>query len=242
MARGIAHIGVLKVIDQYKIPVEFISATSSGSVVGAAYAAGIKVRLIEEIGLKVKWGRIIRASFFRPGFISEKVIEELIVEHIGDKEFSDLKIPFSVVVADLTTGQPVVINQGKVAKAVAAASSFPGIFAPGEINRRPVVDGGIVDNLPVDAVNKMGANYVIASDVIPSGPIHDIPRDPLHVFSRALDIALHRMSISQRKRANVLIEPRYKEYVWPYDLHQAKLLISAGEEAAHLTLGHLRRV
>jgi len=241
VARGIAHIGVLKVIEQYKIPIDFIAATSSGSIAGAAYAAGLETRLIEEIGLRISWGKILRVAFFRPGFVSGEGIKDLIIKYVGDKVFSELKIPLTVVGTDLRNGKPVIINRGRVAKAVAASSAFPGLFAPEEINRRMVIDGGIAENLPVDVVKKMGANYVVASDVIPSGSVHYMPKDPIQVFSRSLDIVLHQLSVRERKKANILIEPMMEEDIWPFDLHKAKALIAAGEAAAHKALRGLRR-
>ncbi|MFH1683327.1 MAG: patatin-like phospholipase family protein [Candidatus Margulisiibacteriota bacterium] len=241
VARGIAHIGVLKVIEKYKIPIEYISATSSGAISGAAYAAGMEVRLIEEIGMRISWGKILRVAFFRPGFVSGEAIKDLIIKYVGDIKFSELKIPLALVATDLRNGEPTVIDRGKVAKAVAASSAFPGLFAPEEINQHFVVDGAISKNLPVDVVEKMGANFVIASDVIPSKPVHYLPKDPLQVFSRSLDIVLHQLSVDQRKKADILIEPQFGEDIYPFDLHRVKKLIAAGEAAAHHALRNLRR-
>ena len=241
MARGIAHIGVLKVLDQYKIPIDFIAGTSSGAIVGAAYAAGMEVRLLEEIAQRVRWGRILKVAFFRPGIASEKGIEEYVAKYIGDKDFSELKIPLAVVATELKTGERVVINKGCVAKAVAASASFPGLFAPEEINQHFLTDGGVSDNLPVDVVRKMGASYVVAVDVIPSKPLRGLPKGPVEAFGRSLDLVLHQLSIKQRKRADILIEPEIPEDIWHFDLHKGKRLITAGENAAHRLIGKIRR-
>jgi len=154
VARGIAHIGVLKVFEKHKIPIDFISAASSGAIVGAAYAAGMEIRLIEEIALRISWGRILKIAFFRPGFVSGEAIEELVVKYIGDKNFSELKIPLAVVATDIKTGDPVIISHGKVAKAVAASAAIPGLVAPVEIGNHFLVDGGLGDNLPVDILDR----------------------------------------------------------------------------------------
>lgn len=241
VARGIAHIGVLKVIEQYKIPIDFIAATSSGSIAGAAFAAGLETRLIEEIGLRISWGKILRVAFFRPGFVSGEGIKDLIIKYVGDKVFSELKIPLSVVGTDIRNGLPVVINKGRVAKAVAASSAFPGLFAPEEVNQKAVVDGAISENLPVEVAKQMGANFIIASDVIPAGSVHYLPKDPMQVFSRSLDIVLHQLSVEQRRQADILIEPLMEEDIWPFDMHKAKTLIAAGEAAAHKALRGLAR-
>lgn len=242
IARGIAHIGVLKVVEKYQIPVECIAATSSGAMIGAAFAAGLEVRLIEEIALRISWGRIIRVAFFRPGLITADAIEELMLKYVGDKDFSELKIPLAVVATDVRSGEPLVIDKGKVSKAVAASSAFPGLFAPEDIGGRLAMDGAISHNLPVEVARQMGANFIIASDVIPAEPGHYLPRDPIQVFSRGLDIVLHKLSLEQRKDADILIEPHYREEdIYPFDLHKAKKLIAAGEAAAQKALRKFRR-
>lgn len=241
VARGLAHIGVLKVIEQYKIPIDYVAAASSGSIVGAVFAAGMEVRLIEELALRISWGRILKVTFFRPGLMSGEAIEDLIIKYVGDKKFSELKIPFAVAATDLKTGEPVIINWGRVAKAVAASVAFPGLFAPEEVKQHTVVDGAISANLPVDLAKQMGANFIIASDVVPTCPVNYLPKDPFQVFGRSLDIILHKLSLEQRKQADILIEPKMDEDIWHFDLHKAKKLIAAGEAAAHQSLRKLQR-
>lgn len=241
VARGIAHIGVLKVLDRYKIPIDYISATSSGAIVAAAYAAGMEVRLIEEIALRISWGRILKVTFFRPGFVSGRAIEELLIKYLGDFEFSDLKIPLAILAADIKNGEAVILKEGRVAKAVVASAAVPGIFAPEEINKRFLVDGGLSDNLPVDVVRKMGANFVIAVDVVPSRPFTSLPKDPFQMYGRAFDIVMHKLSEKQREKADILIEPQIAEDIWHLDLHKAKRLIAAGEVAAQQVIGKIKR-
>lgn len=241
VARGIAHVGVLKVLEENKIPVDFIAATSSGALVGAAYAAGLEIRVIEEIAARISWSRILKVAFFRPGFVTGEGLEDFIVKYVGDIKFSELKIPFSVIATDLRTGDAVVLNEGRVAKAVAASSAVSGLFAPEEIGHHQLVDGGLSDNLPVDIAKQMGADYVIASDVVPSKPIHTMPKDSIQVLGRSLDIFTHKLSIENRKKADILIEPQIDEDVWHLDLHKAKHLISAGEVAAHKVINRIKR-
>jgi NTE family protein len=241
VARGLAHVGVLKVIERNQIPIHCISAASSGSLVASAFAAGMEVRLIEEIALRISWGKIVRVTFFRPGFVSGEAIQELVIKYIGNKKFSELKIPLAIIATEIKSGKPVVIDRGRVAKAVAASSAFPGVFAPEELNHQFLVDGGLSDNLPVDAVRDMGANFVVASDVTPSHPIQYQPKDPFQVFGRSLDIILHKFSEQSRGKADILVEPVIDEDIWHLDLHKAKRLIAAGEVAAQQALRRLRR-
>ena len=240
VARGLAHIGVLRILEKYKIPIHYIAAVSSGSMVGSFFAAGMPAAEIEEIGLRISWGKLLKLVFFRPGLVSTEALENLIKRHIGDIEFSDLKIPFATVAADIRTGNAVVLRHGKVAKAVAASSAFPGFFAPEHVGNHILVDGGLSDNLPVDVVIEMGANFVLASDVIPSKPISFIPKDAIQVFGRSVDIMMHNLSVESRKKADVLIEPYINEDVWQLDLHKAKHLIAAGEFAAHKLIKRIK--
>lgn len=241
VARGLAHIGVLKVIEQYKIPIDYIAATSSGSIIGGAYASGMEPRLIEDIALKINWGSLLRISFFRPGFISGSSISEMIVKYIGNKTFSELKIPLIVVAADIKTGEPYAFHQGRIAPAIAASSSVPGIIAPHEVGTHLLVDGGLADNLPVGVAKEMGANFVIAVDVVPYWPMQRVPSDAFQMYGRAFDIITHKLAENQRKAADLLIEPHLNEDASQLDLAKAKKFIEAGEAAAHQALRNLRR-
>jgi len=241
VARGIAHIGVLKVLHTYHVPIDYIVGTSSGSIVGAAYASGMDIGLIEQVSLRIRWSDFLKFSFFQPGFISAKVIEEFIEKYIGDKRISELKIPFAAVATDLISGSAVVLDEGKVTSAVAASAAFPGFFAPEEIGGHMLVDGGISSNVPVAAVRNMGAEFVIASDVIPKKYVSAFPRDPLQVFSRSLDLILKKLSSEEAHKADILIELEMEEDIWQLDLHKAKKLITAGEVAAHRVINKIRR-
>jgi NTE family protein len=241
VALGIAHIGVLKVLDALKIPIDYVTGTSSGSLVGAAYASGMAVSLIEQIATRIHWHDLFRISFFQPGIISEKVIEDLVIKYIGEKNFSDLKIPFATVATDVHDGQPVLIGEGPVARAVAASSAFPGIFSPTEIRGRFLIDGGIAANVPVDAARRLGAEFVIACDVIPGKLSRNLPRDPFQVFGCSLDLIFKRLSSEEARRADILIELELEEDLWYLDLHKAKRLIAAGEVAAHRSINKIKK-
>lgn len=242
VARGIAHIGVLKVLQQNQIPVDFVSGTSSGSLVGAAFAAGLDLDQIEQIVLRIHWQDFFKFTFFQPGFTSAEAIEDFAVKYLGDPKFSDLKIPFAVVTTDLRTGERVVINQGRVVRAVAASATFPGVFVPEERAGRFLVDGGIVSNVPVDLARELGAEFVIASDAVPSRTIRAVPQDAFQVLGRSLDLILKRLSQAEARRADVLIELEFEdEDIWHLDFHKAKKLIEAGMAAAHRQINKIRR-
>ncbi|HVN67830.1 MAG TPA: patatin-like phospholipase family protein [Candidatus Sulfotelmatobacter sp.] len=242
VARGIAHIGVIKVLRSYEVPIDYIAGTSAGSLIAAVYASGVDVALLEEIALRIKWSDFFKLTLFRPGFMSPAAIEEFVVKYIGDLDFRDLKVPFAAVATDIRTGEKVVLNKGKVAKAVAASATFPGIFAPEAVGGKYLIDGGIASNVPVDLARQMGARYVIASDVIPEKSIKVLPSEAMQVLGRSLDLVLKKLQYAEARRADALIELEMEgEDIWHLDLHKARKLIAAGEIAAHRHINKIRK-
>lgn len=243
VSHGTAHVGVLKVIERYKIPIDYIAATSSGAIVGALYAAGLEMQLIEEIALHLHWRNLIKVNIFQKGMLTTKGIQDLLVKYLGDKEFKDMKIPFAVAATCLKQAEVCVLDKGKVAEAVAAASAFPGAFLPVEIDHHLVADGGVAGyQVPVDVAKKMGAKYIIACDVVPVFPVSHLPMDPMHIFERSVNILMHKLALSQIYKADILIQPQISEEdLWHMDEHKSRRLIGAGEGAALQALRKLRR-
>ncbi|OGC35522.1 hypothetical protein A2311_01710 [candidate division WOR-1 bacterium RIFOXYB2_FULL_48_7] len=242
VARGLAHIGVLKVLIQNKVPIDYVVGTSSGSLIGAAFAAGMDVAQIEKIAMRIRWRDMMKLTFFQAGLNAPEAIEDFVVRFIGDRDFREMKIPFAAVATDIKNGARVVIDQGGIAKAVAASATFPGVFSPVEINGHYLIDGGIAANVPVDVAKQLGADFVIASDVIPSRYIRGIPNDPLSGLGRALDLMFKQLSYAERQRADILIELQMEEEdIWHLDLHKAEKLITAGEIAAHRAINKIKK-
>jgi NTE family protein len=173
-ARGMAHIGVIQVLEAYHIPIDIIAGTSIGSVVGSVYATGASVEQMKEAALSMKRSKTI--SLMDPtlphsGLISGNRTENILNKiALKDKTFDDLKIPFAAVATDVKTGAKVILNQGSVIKAVRASISIPGIFTPVKYQDYYLVDGGVVDPVPVDVVQKMGADIIIAVSLTEKTP------------------------------------------------------------------------
>jgi len=231
LMRGVAHIGVLNVFDKHGIPVDYISATSSGAIIGAAYAAGLEAKRIQEIAFARSNLNLI-LTLFKPGSVSSNPVMSLVVEEVGDKTFDDLVIPMRVVATDILSGEQVVLERGSLAKAVAASSDYPLIFAPVEMDGRLLVDGGLTNNLPVGVVRQMGAEYVIAVDVIPTRRISRMPRGVFRRFQRSYDILTHGASVAQRQAADLLIEPSIDEEISQFEMNKMKRLVAEGEMVA----------
>ncbi|MEZ4771029.1 MAG: patatin-like phospholipase family protein [Caldilineales bacterium] len=173
-ARGLAHIGVLKVLQREGIFPRLVAGTSMGGVIGAMYAAGLSAEQMEAEAAKATSGRtemirVVDVNLSQTGIVRGARIYNYIAEIIGlETRFSDLRRPLSMVAVDLNTGREVVLNTGRVADAVRATISVPGVFKPVEIGPLRLVDGGMLNNVPVDVARKMGADVVIAVDVLPS--------------------------------------------------------------------------
>lgn len=165
-ARGLAHIGVIQVLQAYGIPIDVIAGTSIGSLVGSLYAAGDSVEKLEKsVSLlnKRKMLSLMDITFPRSGLVRGNRIEKMLIDWgLEDKTFEELNIPFAAVATDIESGERVILHQGNVADAVRASMSIPGIFVPVKYDDRYLVDGGVVDPVPVDLVKKMGADIIIA--------------------------------------------------------------------------------
>jgi len=153
---------VLEVLDREKVPIDCIAGASAGSLVGAAYAAGIRGQELVELTRHTRWRHTARLTWPRDGLVSFAPLERYLIRTLGDLTFADLQIPFAAVAADMATGEQVVLREGRVAPAVRASCSVPGIVTPIELGGRLLADGGVVNNLPISVVRDMGAEVVIA--------------------------------------------------------------------------------
>lgn len=170
-ARGLAHIGILRALKEKNISIDVIAGSSMGALVGACYARNGDITDLEEVVLNLDWRQLAQLSdpnltLLFKGVIHGKKVKELLKTIIGDVKFKDLKIPLAVVATDISTGEEIVIKEGSVIEAVRASISIPAIFMPVKFNSRFLIDGGIVNPVPVNVVKDMGATFVIACNVI----------------------------------------------------------------------------
>jgi NTE family protein len=170
-AKGLFHIGVLGVLEEYGVMPDIIAGTSMGSIIGALYASGLKTNDLKHIAYSINWKQIMRLTdimtLSRSGLIQGKRIMALLKSILGDIGFSQLKCKYAAVAADLYTGQQVVYTDGSLIEAIRASISIPGIFAPVHYEGRYLVDGGLVNAVPVSVCRDLGADYVIGVNAIP---------------------------------------------------------------------------
>ena len=170
-AKGLSHIGVLKLLEEMDIKIDYIAGSSIGAMIGGAYAAGISINEIEEIALKT--GLASSVKYFLPtisksGLITGTKVKEFLKNIVGDIEIENLKIPFVATATDIFTGQEIIFNKGNLVEAIRASISVPIIFQPVIHDNQILVDGGLANPLPINVVRKMGADFIIAVNVMPS--------------------------------------------------------------------------
>lgn len=228
VVRGMAHIGVLSVLEEAGITIDYIAGTSAGSLVGAIYCAGYSTAQIKEHAMRLRWWRLLKPVWPSQGFFSFALMERWLVRTLGDLTFDQLKIPFAAVATDLERAAPVWLQQGRLAPAVCASCSVPGIFTPVRLNGLVLGDGSLADTVPVDVLRQMGADYVIGVDIF----IASIRRGwgALGMGVNALEILVERAG-GGVDRADCLIAPalRGESYV---RFSQRERIFRLGEQAA----------
>ena len=212
-AKGFAHAGVLEALDYAAFPVDYVSGTSIGSVIGGLYASGMSVRDIwkfagETSTLKVSRdfkGIKVLSLLLTNRLLTPTYISQFIEKNLGSLTFEQLKKPFSCVAMDFRTGEKIIFNEGPLAIAVRASVNLPGIFAPVEYRHRYLVDGGVVDFIPVDAARLLGADWVLAS--ITAGISQELPENVLTSLLQVIDIRGSMLAGNEEKEADFVIKP-----------------------------------
>lgn len=213
-AKGIAHIGVLKAFEEEQVEISYLSGTSIGSLVAAYYAFGKSVDEIWEVGRKLNLQRVVNFGLQKKGFFNTDSIAKMIMRDLGRVRIEDAKIPLAICTTDITTGEKVIFTEGDLISAVCASVAVPGLFAPVEITGRLLVDGGITENVPVSALEKMGAGLIVGIDL--NGLFHKrsytTPSDFMGVIGNSIDISIDQSTRLQLKNADVVLSLELSKY------------------------------
>jgi NTE family protein len=242
-ARGFAHVGVVRVLEQEKIPVDLVVGTSVGSLIGAIYAADRNSFELEWTAFKLEKEDLFDYGVMNVvtgmSFAAGDRLEKWLTEKIPVKNIEDMKIPFSAVAADLNWGTRVVLDRGSVARAVRASSAIPGVFPPVQHVGKILVDGGVVDNIPIAVAREKGADLVVAVDISENLGNTDI-RNVMDVVLQATNI-MFALNVEHSKRgADVLVTPKIGD-VTMLDFSQKKRCMQAGIDAAHAAIPQIRK-
>jgi len=166
-ARGWAHIGAIEAIEEAGIPIHYVAGTSIGAFVGAVYATG-DLDSLKQFALQMDWKKVLSyfdVVFPRSGLMDGKKVHELFSIHTKARTFDDFKIPVKMIATDLNGGEKIILDSGNIIESIRASVSVPGVFTPVHLNDKWLVDGGLVDPVPVKVVREMGADIVIAIDL-----------------------------------------------------------------------------
>lgn len=208
---GAAHVGVLRAIEESKVDIDYLTGTSIGAFVASLYAFGKSSKEIEEITSDINWMDITSISLSRYALLSNDKIGKFIKKHIGEVNIEDAEIPLSLIATDASNGDKVILKKGPLADAVMASMAIPGIFIPIEIGDQLLVDGGIVENVPIHTLNKMGADYVIGVDLNASHQFEK-PKNILEVLLNSFHFIMRYSTKLQTESADLLIKPDLSKF------------------------------
>lgn len=241
-ARGFAHVGVIRALEQEKIPIDLIVGTSVGSLIGAIYASDRNSFELEWTAFTLEKDSVFDYGMFTAitgmGLAEGAKLEEFVKTKIPTTNIENLKIPFAAVATDLNLGKRVVLTKGSVVKAVHASSAIPGVFEPVQHQGHLLVDGGVTDNIPIDVARQLGADIVIAVDISENVENHNIT-NLVDVMLQAVNIMFNENVLSHRNNADVLITPAVGK-VAMLDFTQKKQCMQAGIEATQRAMPEIR--
>jgi NTE family protein len=238
-ARGIAHVGVLRVLEEAGIPIKFVAGTSVGALIGAAYCSGLSPDELEEMALRVRFKTFARWTLSRHGFATNQRMIGFLNGALKAKTFEELRIPLAVTATDLNTGEGVVFGSGPLIEPVRASCAYPGMFLPVNIGGRWLVDGMLAHAVPTRPLRAMGAEKVLAVHLKGKFAAGAAPRHLFDVIGQCFSIAQDMSSPAWKQAADLIVEPDVDGF--EYDAFaQSSALIRCGEVAMRAALPAVR--
>jgi NTE family protein len=241
-ARGIAHVGVLRALEENAIPIDAIAGASAGALIGGAYAAGLSIAQLEAMARKFRWRHISRFSFSRLGLQSNAPMEKFLRNSLPVTRFEELRIPFAALATDLQTGTAVVFrDQGDLTIAIRASNCLPAFYVPvRDSEGRLLVDGGLVANLPISYTRDLGADIVIAVDVGADGArFMDRPRTALGVMTQVFVAVERIVSDQEKEKADLIITPKVGHIRWD-ETRRAEEFLKIGYETTRESIDQIK--
>ncbi|WP_100330810.1 patatin-like phospholipase family protein [Bacillus xiapuensis] len=238
-ARGFAHIGVLKALEDAGIPVDMLAGSSMGSLVASFYASGQDMEQLYKLSTAFRRKYFLDFIVPKLGFISGKKIKSFIRLFTYGKNIEELNMPVAIIATDIQRAEKVVFTKGPIAEAVRASIAIPGIFVPEKVGGRLLVDGGVIDRVPVSVVKEMGADIVIGVDVSSvkkNAEIHTI----FDVIMQSIDILQLEIIENRQTASNVMIRPPVDGYNSRAFTHIEEI-IQAGENEAQKKIPEIKQ-
>lgn len=257
-ARGLAHIGVLEVLDDLGVRIDAVSGTSMGSIVGAAYCNYGGLEEAKKLLSSTDWKNFLMFTAFqlsRAGILNEKKVDDVLKKFLGENTFENCKIQFCCVAVDILTREKVILNSGSLREAILASIAVPGIFPPVCLDNRLLVDGGVMEPLPTMAIQTLDPTFVIASSIVfdkmkahPNDNKNECdPKLPENkkmsiqtIIDKSLNIMHTQMVQSYKQYAQIVIEPRIGDFGF-FDFGRSREIIEAGRVAAIEKIPEIKR-
>jgi NTE family protein len=236
-ARGIAHLGVLRVLREAEIPIDCVAGTSVGALIAIGYCAGASLEDMVEVGQTTSFTDFGRWTPSWLGLATNQRMEKYLARFTPAKTFEELRTPLAIATTDINAGVSVYYSHGPIAPPLRASCAYPGLFVPIQFEGRTLVDGFLTAPVPVEGALLLGADVVIAV-YLEAGTVEQ-PRTFTDVLSRAFNIVQRHSDLTWRTQADVIIEPDVKSFVWD-DFSRTPEMVAAGEAAALAALPQIR--
>jgi NTE family protein len=240
VAYGMAQVGILRELEKAGIQADCVAGTSAGAILAAAYASGLSLEQIEQFGVHTGWNELYNFGVPKAGLVSSDALEDYVHRHIGKERFEQLRIPLAVVATDLCSGEEVVFTKGALGKAVRASCSIPGIYQPVLFEGRQLADGGLVENVPVEALKALGADVVIAVNVFGHPQVFPPATNVFQVLLRSWYFFVREQK-AWRANADFVLEPDLRSYDL-FDFSSAEAMMRVGEACAKAQIPKIRHM
>ena len=244
-AKGFAHIGVLKVLEQNGIVPDIIVGTSMGSTMGGLYASGMDLKVLESEALKFKLKNIVDINAFKilkEGMIAGKKFIRFIDKYVHNAKIENFPIQYACVTCDILTGNQFVIKTGKFSVATRCSSSMPGFFAPYKMKDKLLIDGGVLNNIPADVVYDMGADYIISVDCIGDCYLIGKTTNMIDILMSSFGVTQYRYEKLRKNRANTKIVINNKKYgFFDHTPEAIKETIELGEKVTNKKINKIKK-
>jgi NTE family protein len=239
-ARGMAHVGILKVLAEEGIPIDYVAGTSVGAVIGAMYCSGVSVKELEELAALVRFRDFARWTVSRFGFCSNDRMEPFLGKLLKCRTFEDLKTPLAVAATDFQTGDPVIFRKGRLIDAIRASCAYPGMFLPVQIDGRLLIDGLLAHPVPSEPLREMGAERVIGVYLAGGWSRGNRPRHVFDVIGQCFSIAQDRMCTNWQAHSDINLFPNVADFGYD-EFVRAPELIRAGETVTRAVLPEIKK-
>ena len=237
--RGMAHIGVLKAFQDNGIQIDLLAGTSIGAMVAAFHAFEVPIETMRQQAVAMSWSKVSAFTVSRSGLLSNRVIGEIVERHLGRVNIEDAPLPLAIIATDIARGEKVVLREGNLARAIMASTCVPGIFTPIEIDGRLLVDGFLVENVPISPLQNMDAD-LIAAVCLSTMKIYREPSGVINILMNAFEIAIDSHTRRAIRGADVVIEPNLT-HLTTTDPDQQGALFDEGYTAGLLAVPKIQK-